>query len=110
MAKVQDLVDEINNAKIQAEKEGKTYYNTASAKDELAVMKAMMNDTSFKVAIWGPEGITGYYCPAGSSAQTACGTGYYCPTTSQRNQCPAGQRKSHMSFLLKKQLNPSWML
>lgn len=36
----------------------------SSQKDEVRVMQAMLNDTSFKVDVYGKEGKEGEYCPA----------------------------------------------
>ncbi len=37
---------------------------TSSKKDEVRVMKAMMNDTNYKVAVFEGNGPVGYICPA----------------------------------------------
>lgn len=52
---VKDLVEEI--------KESLTQKNS-SQKDEIRVMQAMLNDTSFKVDVYGNDGKEGEYCPA----------------------------------------------
>ena len=36
----------------------------SSQKDEIAVMQAMLNDTSYVVDVWGKNGKEGEYCPA----------------------------------------------
>ena len=36
----------------------------SSKKDESRVMKAMLNDTSYKVGVFGKDGLEGEYCPA----------------------------------------------
>jgi hypothetical protein len=51
---VKELINEINTTRTQT---------SANAKDETRVMKAMLNDPSFKVDIWGRNGIEGQYCP-----------------------------------------------
>lgn len=51
---VRALVDEINNTRTQT---------SANTKDENRVMRAMLNDPTFKVDIWGRNGIEGQYCP-----------------------------------------------
>lgn len=51
---VRDLVNEINETRTQT---------SASNKDEVRVMNAMLNDPDFKVDVWGRNGIEGQYCP-----------------------------------------------
>lgn len=51
---VQALVDEINTTRTQT---------SANTKDENRVMRAMLNDPTFKVDIWSKNGIEGQYCP-----------------------------------------------
>jgi hypothetical protein len=51
---VKELVKEINNTRTQT---------SASAKDEVRVMKAMLNDPEFVVDIYGRSGVEGQYCP-----------------------------------------------
>ena len=51
---VRAMVDEINNTRTQT---------SANTKDENRVMRAMLNDPTFKVDIWGRNGIEGQYCP-----------------------------------------------
>lgn len=51
---VKELIKEINETKTQI---------SASAKDEVRVMKAMLNDPTFKVDIYGNSGVEGQYCP-----------------------------------------------
>lgn len=53
MEKVQELLNNIKGVTC-----------TASRKDEIRIMKAMMNDTSFEVTIYSKEGIEGKYCPS----------------------------------------------
>lgn len=36
----------------------------SSQKDEIAVMQAMLNDTSYKVDVYDKSGVVGQYCPA----------------------------------------------
>ena len=55
MATVKELVKEI--------REGLSQKNS-SQKDEVRVMQAMLNDTSFKVGVYGKAGKEGKYCPA----------------------------------------------
>lgn len=55
MATVNDLVKEIHDGLKQ---------KNSSQKDEVRVMQAMLNDTSFKVGIYGKDGKEGEYCPA----------------------------------------------
>ena len=51
---VMELVKEINETRTQT---------SASAKDELRVMQAMLNDSDFVVAVYGKTGVIGQYCP-----------------------------------------------
>lgn len=55
MATVKDLVKEIHDGLKQ---------KNSSQKDEVRVMQAMLNDTSFKVGVYGKDGKEGEYCPA----------------------------------------------
>lgn len=64
MSSVQELITEITSAREKAKSEGLTVYETRSQKDELAIMRAMMNDTEYKVGVYGNNGLEGYYCPA----------------------------------------------
>lgn len=48
------LIKEINDTRTQT---------SASAKDEVRVMKAMLNDPTFKVDVYGRSGVEGQYCP-----------------------------------------------
>lgn len=59
MEKVQDLINEISG--INTTKETSC---TSSKKDELRIMRAMMNDTSYKVAVFDRTGEVGYVCPS----------------------------------------------
>lgn len=52
--KVTDLVSEINSTRSQA---------SASNKDEIRVMRAMLNDPTFTVDVYGKQGVEGQYCP-----------------------------------------------
>ena len=51
---VKQLVADINQARTQT---------SSSVKDEIRVMKAMLNDPTFKVDVWSKDGIEGQYCP-----------------------------------------------
>lgn len=53
-ATVKQLVADINQARTQT---------SSSVKDEIRVMKAMLNDPTFKVDVWSKDGIEGQYCP-----------------------------------------------
>lgn len=55
MSTVDTLVKEIHDGLKQ---------KNSSQKDEVRVMQAMLNDTSFKVGIYGKNGKEGEYCPA----------------------------------------------
>lgn len=52
--KVEDLINEIN--KSRNENKTKRVYDTKSRKDELAVMKAMLNDKTYEVDVYNDEG------------------------------------------------------
>lgn len=54
MDTVRELINEINTTRTQI---------SASAKDEIRVMRAMLNDPDFKVDVYGPTGVIGSYCP-----------------------------------------------
>lgn len=58
MENVQDLVNEIRSTISQ---------KTSSRKDEIKVMRAMLNDTNYKVGVYDKNGLSGYYCPAESA-------------------------------------------
>ena len=60
MENVQNLINEIKNNLTQ---------KSSSKKDEVRVMKAMLNDTSYKVAVYDKSGKVGEYCPAESAKQ-----------------------------------------
>lgn len=62
MEKVQDLLKSINGVTC-----------TSSKKDEIRVMKAMMNDSSFSVTIYGKDGKEGEYCPS-AAIRNMCAT------------------------------------
>ena len=51
---VMELVKEINETRTQ---------RSASSKDELRVMQAMLNDPEFVVDVYGKGGVIGQYCP-----------------------------------------------
>lgn len=51
---VKQLIEEINSTRTQT---------SASVKDEVRVMRAMLNDPTFQVDVWGRSGIEGQYCP-----------------------------------------------
>lgn len=52
---VTELVNEINQGRSQT---------SSSAKDEVRVMKAMLNDKGFEVNVYDKTGVVGTYCPA----------------------------------------------
>lgn len=54
MESVKQLIEEINKTRSQT---------SASTKDEQRVMKAMLNDPTYKVDVWSRSGIEGQYCP-----------------------------------------------
>lgn len=51
---VMELVKEINETRTQT---------SASTKDEIRVMQAMLNDPDFVVDVYGKSGVVGQYCP-----------------------------------------------
>lgn len=51
---VMELIKEINQTRTQT---------SASAKDELRVMQAMLNDPEFVVDVYARSGVVGQYCP-----------------------------------------------
>lgn len=55
MKSVQEIVQEIQSTRTQ---------QSASSKDEVAVMRGMLNDTGFKVDVYSAGGVTGTYCPS----------------------------------------------
>jgi hypothetical protein len=60
MENVQNLIDEIKSNLTQ---------KSSSRKDEVRVMKAMLNDTTYKVDVYDKSGKCGEYCPAESAKQ-----------------------------------------
>lgn len=54
MEKLQDTINQIIETRKQV---------SASIKDETVVMKAMLNDETFKVDVYGRNGVEGSYCP-----------------------------------------------
>ena len=54
MNSVRELINEINTTRTQA---------SSKAKDEVRVMKAMLNEPEFKVDVYGKSGVEGQYCP-----------------------------------------------
>lgn len=55
MKTVQEIVTEIQTTRTQ---------QSASGKDEIAVMRGMLNDTGYVVDLYGSQGKTGVYCPS----------------------------------------------
>lgn len=70
MSTVKDLINEINEARNRAIEQGSTVYKTRSQKTEVAVMRAMLNDTSYKVGVYGSKGLESEYCPAEDMRKT----------------------------------------
>lgn len=64
MSTVQNLVKEIHDNLQQ---------KSASRKDEVSVMKAMLNDKEYKVDIYGKDGVSGTYCPAEDAREMVAG-------------------------------------
>lgn len=54
MESVKNLIEEINNTRSQT---------SASVKDEVRIMRAMLNDPTYKVDVWSRSGIQEQYCP-----------------------------------------------
>jgi hypothetical protein len=54
VTRVMDLVKSIDQNRTQV---------SASNKDEVAVMRAMLNDDTYKVDVYGKSGVEGQYCP-----------------------------------------------
>lgn len=54
MESVKNLIEEINSSRSQT---------SASIKDEVKVMRAMLNDPTYKVDVWSRSGIEEQYCP-----------------------------------------------
>lgn len=64
MSKVQDLLKEIQVSLVKKDENGEESIRTsASAKDEEAVMRAMLNDKEYKVDVYARSGKVGEYCP-----------------------------------------------
>lgn len=55
MENVKELVKQIDTNRTQ---------RSSSQKDEVAVMRAMLNDKDYKVEVYGKNGAEGTYCPA----------------------------------------------
>lgn len=67
MITVQEVLDQIQaNRKPDPENPDKKIYDTKSQRDEINVMTAMMNDTSYQVNVYSNEGYQGTYNPAAS--------------------------------------------
>ena len=65
MITVAEVIKQIQeNRKPDPENPDKRVYDTKSQKDEVVVMNALMNDTSYQVNIYGNEGYQGTYNPA----------------------------------------------
>ena len=54
MENLKDIIENIKSERKQT---------SSNSKDEIRIMKAMLNDSSYKVDIWGRSGIEGQYCP-----------------------------------------------
>ena len=74
MSSVQELINEINESRNKARQEGLTRYDTKSQKDEISIMKAMMNDKTYSVDVYGSNGVVQeQYCPAKDIRKTMSG-------------------------------------
>lgn len=58
------------NALVKSIREGLTQQNS-SQKDEVAVMRAMLNDREYQVGVYGKEGQIGTFCPASEAREMA---------------------------------------
>ena len=65
--KVVDLIKEINE---QRSPNDKKTYDTKSQKDELLIMKAMLNDKEYKVDVYKGTGIDHSFCPSETMRNT----------------------------------------
>ena len=59
--KVEEAINEIVK---NGSEGGKKVYNTKNAKDEITIMKAMLNDKDYKVDIYKGSGKVDTYCPS----------------------------------------------
>ena len=67
MITVEEVLAQIQaNRKPDPDNPDKKVYDTKSQKDEVSVMNAMMNDTSYQVNVYNNEGYQGTYNPATS--------------------------------------------
>lgn len=64
MKSVNEIVKEIQATRTQ---------QSASNKDEVAVMRAMLNDTEYSVDIYGAQGKEGQYCPSADARDMLAG-------------------------------------
>ena len=64
MSSVQELINDINESREKARQAGYTTYDTKSQKDEVAIMKAMLNDKTYRVGVYSSSGLQSEYCPA----------------------------------------------
>lgn len=62
-----------NLKEIIADIKGSLSQTSASRKDEVTVMKAMLNDTTFSVGVYGKEGLVDNYCPAEDARSMVAG-------------------------------------
>lgn len=56
---VQEVLDNIKQSK-----SNDTSYKTKSKKDEVKVMRSILNDKNYEVSVYGPNGIEGIYNPS----------------------------------------------
>lgn len=63
---VEQVIDQIQRSRKLADEAGKRTYDTKSQKNEVAVMTAMLNDSSYQVGVYNNSGYQGLYCPAQS--------------------------------------------
>lgn len=64
MEKLNELISEIKSNLSQT---------SSSQKDEVRVMKAMLNDREYKVGVYGKDGLESTYCPADDARQMMAG-------------------------------------
>ena len=64
MQKVKDLINEIKQERENTK--NSNHYNTRSIRDEVSVMKAILNDKEYEVSIYNNNGLVGTYNPSKS--------------------------------------------
>lgn len=62
-------MENTNVRELIAEIKGSLSQKSASQKDEVRVMREMLNDMSYEVGVYGKDGLEGTYCPAKEARQ-----------------------------------------